>query len=115
MKNRYIIFFGSVLFDMLAAVVSFFLALAIGGIAYYDCGRQLFYFTIPVWAGLLVLSFYFFRIYSILWRFSSFSELLRIFVATAVASAAAFISQVAVFNRSYDLDVNLVTFFSLAL
>ena len=111
MKNRYIIFFGSVLFDMLAAVVSFFLALAIGGIAYYDCGRQLFYFTIPVWAGLLVLSFYFFRIYSILWRFSSFSELLRIFVATAVASAAAFISQMAVFNRSYDLDVNLVTFF----
>ncbi len=45
MKNRYIIFFGSVLFDMLAAVVSFFLALAVGGIAYYDCGRQLFYFT----------------------------------------------------------------------
>ena len=58
MKNRYIIFFGSVLFDMLAAVVSFFLALAVGGIAYYDCGRQLFYFTIPVWAGLLVLSFF---------------------------------------------------------
>lgn len=111
MKNRYIIFFGSVLFDMLAAVVSFFLALAIGGIAYYDCGRQLFYFTIPVWSGLLVLSFYFFRIYSILWRFSSFSELLRIFVATAVAGAATFISQMAVFNRSYDLDVNLVIFF----
>ena len=111
MKNRYIIFFGSVLFDMLAAVVSFFLALAVGGIAYYDCGRQLFYFTIPVWAGLLVLSFYFFRIYSILWRFSSFSELLRIFVATAVAGAATFISQMAVFNRSYNLDVNLVIFF----
>ncbi len=58
-----------------------------------------------------MLSFYFFRIYSILWRFSSFSGLLRIFVATAVAGAATFISQMAVFNRSYNLDVNLLIFF----
>ena len=111
MKNRYIGLFGSVLFDMLAAVVSFFLAVNIGGVPYYIYGKNLFYFTLPVWAGLLVLSFRFFKIYSVLWRFCSFYELLRVFIATAVAGAGTFIAQMSVFNRSYDPDVNLVTFF----
>ena len=48
MKNRYFLFFSSVLFDLLAADVSFLLALKIVGEGLFTNGKDLFYFTVLV-------------------------------------------------------------------
>ena len=45
MKNRYFLFFYSVLFDLLAADVSFLLALKIVGEGLFTNGKDLFYFS----------------------------------------------------------------------
>ena len=111
MKNRYLVFAASVLFDLAAAMVSFIIALKIAGLELFSGSQGLFYFTLAVWPAVLVLLFYIFHIYSILWKFSRASELIRIFVAIFVSGCAVFVSQMAVMNRSYSVDVFVMTLF----
>lgn len=115
MKNKYLLLLSSVLFDLLAAIFSFVIAIKTVGDSFFLNGKNLFYFTLFVWPALLVLSFYFFRIYSVLWRFSNIYDSLRIFVAAAVAVSATFISQMAVFNNSYAFDIVFVCYLLLCL
>lgn len=111
MKNRYFLFFSSVLFDLLAADVSFLLALKIVGEGLFTNGKDLFYFTVLVWPALLVFSNYVFKIYSVLWRFSRLTEFFRIFVAAIVAVGAVFVAQMAVFSHSYHFEISFITVF----
>lgn len=111
MKNRYFLFFASVLFDLLAADVSFLLAFKIVNEGFLSNGKDLFYFTVLVWPALLVFSNYIFKIYSVLWRFSRLTELFRIFVAAIVASCAVFVAQMAVFSHSYHFEISFITVF----
>lgn len=111
MKNRYFLFFSSVLFDLLAADVSFLLTLKIVGEGFFTNGKDLFYFTVLVWPALLVFSNYVFKIYSVLWRFSRLTELFRIFVAAIVAVGAVFVAQMAVFSHSYHFEISFITVF----
>ncbi len=110
MKNKYLLLLSSVLFDLLAAIFSLVVAIKSVGDLFFAYGKDFFYFTLFVWGGLLVLSFYFFRIYSVLWRFSTIYDSLRVFVASAVAVCATFISQMAVFNKSYGFSVVFVCY-----
>lgn len=110
MKNKYLLLLSSVLFDMLAAIFSLVVAIKSVGDLFFAYGKDFFYFTLFVWGGLLVLSFYFFRIYSVLWRFSTIHDSLRVFIASAVAVCATFISQMAVFNKSYGFNVVFVCY-----
>ncbi|MGN0492319.1 MAG: polysaccharide biosynthesis protein [Acutalibacteraceae bacterium] len=119
MKNRYLVFFASVLFDLFSAVASFLLAFEIVGEHFYSSGKSLFSFTAFVWSVLIVFSYYIFKIYSVLWRFSRLSDFIRIFVAATVAAGALFVVQMAVFSRAYRLDLlficlSLTFVFSLA-
>lgn len=111
MKNRYFLFFASVLFDLLAADVSFLLAFKIVNEGFLSNGKDLFYFTVLVWPALLVFSNYIFKIYSVLWRFSRLTELFRIFVAAIVAACAVFVAQMAVFSHSYHFEISFITVF----
>ena len=110
MKNKYLLLLSSVFFDLLAAIFSLVVAIKSVGDLFFAYGKDFFYFTLFVWGGLLVLSFYFFRIYSVLWRFSTIHDSLRVFVASAVAVCATFISQMAVFNKSYGFNVVFVCY-----
>ena len=110
MKNKYLLLLSSVLFDILAAIFSLVVAIKSVGDLFFAYGNDFFYFTLFVWGGLLVLSFYFFRIYSVLWKFSTIYDSLRVFVASAVAVCATFISQMAVFNKSYGFNVVFVCY-----
>lgn len=110
MKNKYLLLLSSVLFDLLAAIFSLVVAIKSVGDLFFAYGKDFFYFTLFLWGGLLVLSFYFFRIYSVLWRFSTIYDSLRVFVASAVAVCATFISQMAVFNKSYGFSVVFVCY-----
>lgn len=111
MKNRYLVFITSVLFDFFAAVVSIFISFKLIGVPEVTKGGNIFVFSLLIWPTLLVLSFYIFKTYSVLWRFSRISDLLRIFIGMVVALGALFICQMAVFGKANSAPAMLLTFF----
>lgn len=79
-----------VVYDFLAVVISYFAALWIR----FDCRfshialhyLESYYHTI-IWHGIFcIIVFAFMRLYKSIWRFASYSELLRTIVATAITS-----------------------------
>ena len=79
------------LYDYVAMCLSYFLALWIR----YDCRfsnipllyRNAWRMFVPAWAMVGLVIFIVFRLYNSVWRFASFTELIRIFLASLVASA----------------------------
>ena len=75
-------------YDFLAVAVSYFAALWIR----FDCRfslietkyLQAYYRTILVYAVFCIIVFWFMRLYKSIWRFASYSELLRVIFATAI-------------------------------
>ena len=110
-ENRYLVFITSVLFDFFAAVVSIFISFKLIGVPEMPKGGNIFVFSLLIWPTLLVLSFYIFKTYSVLWRFSRISDLLRIFIGMVVALGALFICQMAVYGRAISAPAMLLTFF----
>lgn len=111
MKNRYLVFIISVLFDFFAAVVSIFISFKLIGVPEVTKGGNIFVFSLLIWPTLMVLSFYIFKTYSVLWRFSRISDLLRLFVGMVVALGALFICQMAVYGKAISAPAMLLTFF----
>lgn len=111
MKNRYLVFITSVLFDFFAAVVSIFISFKLIGVPEVPKGGNIFGFSLLIWPTLMVLSFYIFKTYSVLWRFSRISDLLRLFVGMVVALGALFICQMAVYGKAISAPAMLLTFF----
>ena len=79
------------LFDYAAMCLSYFLALWIR----YDCQfsnipmmyRNAWRMFVPAYAMVGLVIFILFRLYNSVWRFASFTELIRVFLASSVASA----------------------------
>ncbi len=79
------------LYDYVALCLSYFLALWIR----YDCAfgniplmyRNAWRMFVPAWAMVGLVIFIVFRLYNSVWRFASFTELIRVFLASCVASA----------------------------
>ena len=75
-------------YDFLAVTVSYFAALWIR----FDCRfsaietkyLQAYYYTILIYAGFCVVVFWFMRLYKSIWRFASYTELLRAILATLI-------------------------------
>ncbi len=111
MKNRYLVFITSVLFDIFAAAVSIFISFKLIGVPEVPKGGNIFVFSLLIWPTLMVLSFYIFKTYSVLWRFSRISDLLRLFVGMVVALGALFICQMAVYGKAISAPAMLLTFF----
>ena len=111
MKNRYLVFITSVLFDLFAAAVSIFISFKLIGVPEVPKGGNIFVFSLLIWPTLMVLSFYIFKTYSVLWRFSRISDLVRLFVGMVVALGALFICQMAVYGKAISAPAMLLTFF----
>lgn len=111
MKNRYLVFIASVLFDFFAAAVSIFISFKLIGVPEVPKGGNIFVFSLLIWPTLMVLSFYIFKTYSVLWCFSRISDLLRLFVGMVVALGALFICQMAVYGKAISAPAMLLTFF----
>ena len=79
------------IFDYAAMCLSYFLALWIR----YDCSfsniplmyRNAWRMFVPAWAMVGLVVFIIFRLYNSVWRFASFTELIRVFLASLVVSA----------------------------
>lgn len=110
MKNRYLAFLSSVVFDFFAAALSLLVSLKLVGMPELTDNKDMFVFSVIVWSMLIVLSLYIFKAYSVLWRFSRIPDLLRVFAGVTVAFGGLFICQMAVFGRAYSLPVMLLAF-----
>lgn len=110
MKNRYLAFLSSVVFDFFAAALSLLASLKLVGTPELTDNKDMFVFSVIVWPMLIVLSLYIFKAYSVLWRFSRIPDLLRVFAGVTVAFGGLFICQMAVFGRAYSLLVMLLAF-----
>lgn len=110
MKNRYLAFLSSVVFDFFAAALSLLASLKLVGTSELTDNKDMFVFSVIVWPMLIVLSLYIFKAYSVLWRFSRIPDLLRVFAGVTVAFGGLFICQMAVFGRAYSLPVMLLAF-----
>ena len=110
MKNRYLAFLSSVVFDFFAAALSLLVSLKLVGMPELTDNTDMFVFSVIVWSMLIVLSLYIFKAYSVLWRFSRIPDLLRVFAGVTVAFGGLFICQMAVFGRAYSLPVMLLAF-----
>ena len=78
-------------YDLLAVTVSYFAALWIR----FDCRfsfidtkyLQAYYHTILIYAGFCLVVFWFMKLYKSIWRFASYTELLRVILATLITGA----------------------------
>lgn len=111
MKNRYLLFIFSVLFDLCSAASAFILSFFVVGDSHLISSQPMFVFSLFVWPAILVVCHYVFKIYVIMWRFTQIADLARIFLSMVLALSATFISQMAVFNKTYPMDIVFVTFF----
>lgn len=78
-------------YDFLVVALSYFVALWIR----FDCRfseiekkyLEAYYQTILIYAAFTIVVYWFFRLYKSIWRFASYSELLRVILATAVTGS----------------------------
>ena len=99
MKNKYkaLVFF--VVCDMLIAVLSVMISFIVTGQPPFSLTNKVEYIYIcyPI---AIVLTFYIFKIYNILWRYTGMGELVRIIAGSALSVSVMFITIKAVFNKN---------------
>ena len=79
---------GLVVYDIIAVYLAYFLALWLR----FDCRYSMipavylkaFFKFIPIYAVIVILVFKFLRLYNSIWRFASYSELIRCVIATGI-------------------------------
>ncbi len=99
-----------IVFDIISAVLSLAISLLITGNDFLGHILSLYGFSYIVFTSCLLFSFYIFKIYNILWRYSYFSEFFRIPVASVLAISALLISQEAIMKVHFDLSVYFIAF-----
>ena len=111
MKNRYLALSFFLVCDFIAALISIILALVVVGKDANSFNSNALNFSFIVWPAALLLFFYIFKIYNILWRYSSVGEFIRIIFGAAAALALLFVIQMAVADSCFALSVYVITFF----
>ncbi len=90
-------------YDFVAVIASYFGALWIR----FDCKfdsipadyRYAYYKTILIYAGFCIVVFWFLRLYKSIWRFASYSELMRVVMATMITGLVYIVAVVAFVHR----------------
>ncbi|MEE1054317.1 MAG: nucleoside-diphosphate sugar epimerase/dehydratase [Acutalibacteraceae bacterium] len=115
MKNKYFAMATFILYDVAAAVVSMSLSFMLTGDMLYvgnawkiQDGILLHYIIYPL---ILLLVFYLLKIYHILWKYFTFSDLVRTAIGTAISIAALLVIQMAISNGRFRFSFYLLTFF----
>ena len=92
-----------VIYDLISVSASYFLALWLR----FDCKISeipqeylyTFLHNLPVHAGICMLTFYLLRMYNSIWRFASYSELLRVLVSTVITAVGHVATTMIFFER----------------
>ncbi len=111
MKNRFLSLFSFVAYDTVAAFLSTIISFAVTGEEIGFIWPAKFIFVAVVWCITTVFSMYVMKIYNILWRFSGFDEIVRIFVGSILPLVATTIAQKAVWHDDISLSLYLLNYF----
>lgn len=104
MKNRYSTIVTFIIFDFIFAILSLLTTMLIKNEEIIFITFNFHTFSLIVLPFIVFVAFYIFKIYNILWRFFSLNEAIRMFFASLASVGALFVSQRAVFRRSFTFD-----------
>lgn len=110
MKTRYKTLAFFVACDVLVSILSIAISLLITGHPVFSVATKVGYIYIG-YPLAIVLTFYLFKIYNILWRYTGTVELLRIIAGSALSVSAMFITQMAIFSKNYGISFYVITLF----
>jgi len=111
MKNRFLSLFSFVAFDTVAAFLSTLASFLLAGEEVSFIWPTKFVFVVAVWCLTTVFSMYVMKIYNILWRFSGFNEIARIFAGCLLPLATTAIAQKAVWSGNVILSLYVLNYF----
>ncbi len=110
MKTRYKTLAFFVACDVLLAILSIVISLMITGHPVFSVATKVGYIYVG-YPLAIVLTFYLFKIYNILWRYTGTVELLRIIAGSALSVSAMLITQMAIFRKNYGISFYVITLF----
>ncbi len=105
MKNKFLNLFSFVVFDTVAAFLSTLASFILIGEEVSFIWPAKFVFVVVVWCLTTVFSMYIMKIYNILWRFSGFNEIARIFAGCLLPLVTTAIAQKSVWNGNVILSL----------
>lgn len=111
MKNRIFSLISFLVYDFAVSFVSVIFSFLLSHEKVVFIWPDKFVFIAALWPFLVLFCMYIVKIYNILWRFSGFSEILRIFVGCFAAFVAIAIAQKSVFPSDVDFSLYLLNFF----
>ncbi len=110
-NNRFLSLFSYVIYDILIAFLSTVLSFLLLKLPIEFFRVSQFVLVAGVWSICTVFGLYIVKIYNILWRFSGFNEVLRIFAGCLIPFVAISISEPAVFGMGTSISLHILNFF----
>ncbi len=110
MKRRYVRLAVYILFDLFASFISVFASLLFMGEWPVE-QKYLTLYSSAVFAVVMFVMLYVFKVYNILWRYSGIKDYVRIFFASIVSVLILFIAQRALWQDSFAKSALFATFF----
>lgn len=109
MVKRYLTLMFFVVCDVLSVILSLGVSLTLNGESFYNSQNGIIELSYLILVFSVVILFYLFKIYNILWKYSSITEFVKIALAVFVSMAILFVSQMAIFRDCFDVSVYFLT------
>lgn len=109
MVKRYLTLMFFIVCDVISVILSLGISLILNGESFFNSDSGIIELSYLVLPFSVLIIFYLFRIYNILWRYSSISEFIKIAAALFVSMAVLFVTQMAVYNTCFDVTIFFIT------
>lgn len=110
-NNRWFNIFCYVAYDFFIAIASTVISFALLNLPIEIYRVSQFVLIAGIWSFCSIFGLYIVKIYNILWRFSGFNEIVRIFAGCFVPFLAACISETAVFGKGTSISLHILNYF----
>ena len=111
MKNKFFNTLHYIAYDFIAAYLSVIATFLVTKQEISFIWPHKFVFISIIWPIATVFGLYLVKIYNILWRFSGFSEIARIFAGCVIPLASTSIAEKAVFNQNVIIHIYFLAYF----
>lgn len=109
-NNRWVSIFCYVMYDFFISLLSTVISFALLKLPIEIHRVSQFVLVAAIWSFCTVFGLYIIKIYNILWRFSGFNEILRIFAGCFVPLFAISISEPAVFKNGTSISLHILNY-----
>lgn len=109
-NNRFLNIFSYVVYDFIIAFAATVFSFLLLNLPIQIYRVSLFLLISLLWSFTTVLGLYIVKIYNILWRFSGFNEIARIFVGCLIPLATTSIAEPAVFTNGTSISLHILNY-----